>query len=104
MTKERYVVHYTENAVKIVQTQVSSVRKKDILRTIDSTIRWQVNGGLAVRLESVMKELVAKAKESLKLAIPYPYEASRELVKNATSQISRAKKNCLKLQKRFSRN
>ncbi len=56
MTKERYVVHYTENAVKIVQTQVSSVRKKkDILRT---SIRLYdgKSMGVAVRLESVMKK------------------------------------------------
>ncbi|HOZ99333.1 metallopeptidase TldD-related protein [Mesotoga prima] len=81
MTKERYVVHYTENAVKIVQTQVSSVRKKDILRTSIRLYDGKSMGVAGALGECNEEELVAKAKESLKLAIPYPYEASRELVR-----------------------
>jgi PmbA protein len=81
MTKERYVVHYTENAVKIVQTQVNSVRKKDILRTSIRLYDGKSMGVAGALGECNEEELVAKAKESLKLAIPYPYQPSRELVR-----------------------
>jgi len=73
MNIEKYVTHYVENAVKIVQTEISSVRKKDIEKT---SVRLYdgVNMGVAGALGKCDEEvLYERAEKSLKLNIPYPY-------------------------------
>ncbi|MBN2253694.1 MAG: peptidase U62, partial [Kosmotogaceae bacterium] len=79
MTEEKLVVHYTENAVKIVQTRVSSLRKKDILRTSVRLYDGKSMGVAGSLGECDETELNARAKRSLDLGIPYPSEATKDL-------------------------
>jgi len=79
MTKERLVVHYTESAVKIVQTRVTSVRKKDILRTSIRLYDGKSMGVAGAFGNCDERELIKKARESLELGIPYACEPCKEL-------------------------
>lgn len=72
MIREKYISRYSENAVKIVQTRVSSLRKKEILKTalrLYEDEKLGVAGALGTYEE---KELESMARESLKLGISYP--------------------------------
>ncbi|MDD2332831.1 MAG: metallopeptidase TldD-related protein [Mesotoga sp.] len=79
MTEEKLVVHYIENAVKIVQTRVSSLRKKDVLRTSVRLYDGKTMGVAGSLGECDEKELNTRAKRSLELGIPYPSEATKDL-------------------------
>lgn len=77
MIKEKYIKRSKETAINILQSQIKSVRKKDIVRT---GIRVYKDGfiGIAGGVGQVdERELERKAIENLKLEIPYPYEPSK---------------------------
>ncbi len=81
MIKEKFQTRTTQTAINIVQTQVESIRKKDILKTgirIYDSEKIGVAGALGKYDE---KELTEKAKKALDLNIEYkarPTENIRE--------------------------
>ncbi|WGS64877.1 metallopeptidase TldD-related protein [Marinitoga aeolica] len=79
MIKEKYQIHNRELSLNIVQTEIESIRKKDIVKT---GIRIYDNGkiGVAGSLGNYNeKELETKAKENLKLNIPYEYDITQNI-------------------------
>lgn len=81
MIKEKYIKNLKEISINIVQSNIKSVRKKDITKT---GFRVYENGfiGIAGAVGKVdEEELQNRAIENLKLEIPYPYEPSTNLVK-----------------------
>lgn len=81
MIKEKYINRVKEISINIVQTEVESVRKKDILKT---GLRVYDNGyiGIAGSLGKVdEQDLERKAIDNLSLKIPYPYSPSQGLEK-----------------------
>jgi PmbA protein len=62
MIKERYLTHYVENAIKIVQTQVSSIRKKDIKKTSVRLYDGKCMGVAGALGDENEKDLLARAK------------------------------------------
>lgn len=76
MIKEKYIINEKEITINIVQTEIKSIRKKDITKT---GFRVYDNGyiGVAGAVGKVDEaELEKRAIENLKLQIPYPYEPS----------------------------
>lgn len=76
MIKETYILKRKETALNVVQTNIESVRNKDITRT---GLRIYDNGliGVAGKIGKVDEDkLSADAKEALKQNISYPYEIS----------------------------
>lgn len=76
MIKEKYIINEKEITINIVQTEIKSIRKKDITKT---GFRVYDNGyiGVAGTVGKVDEaELEKRAIENLKLQIPYPYEPS----------------------------
>ncbi|SDY73191.1 PmbA protein [Proteiniborus ethanoligenes] len=81
MVKEKYIKTFKEISINISQTEIKSVRKKDITKT---GFRIYENGfiGIAGAVGKADEaELEKRAIENLKLQIPYPYEPSSSLVK-----------------------
>lgn len=81
MIKEKYIKNIKEISINILQSNIKSVRKKDITKT---GFRVYENGfiGIAGAVGKVDElELEKRAIENLKLEIPYPYETSTNLVK-----------------------
>lgn len=80
MIKEKYIRNEREITINVVQTEIKSVRKKDITKT---GLRIYDNGyiGIAGAVGKVDEaELEKRAIENLKLQIPYPYEPSSNRV------------------------
>ena len=80
MIKEKYVSNEKEITINVVQTEIKSIRKKDITKT---GLRIYDNGyiGIAGTVGKVDEsELEKRAIENLKLQIPYPYEPSTNYV------------------------
>lgn len=76
MIKEKYIKNVKEISINIVQTEIKSVRKKDITKT---GLRVYDNGyiGVAGAVGNVDEdELEKRAIDNLRLQIPYPYEPS----------------------------
>lgn len=76
MIKEKYINNEKEITINIVQTEIKSIRKKDITKT---GLRIYKDGyiGVAGAVGKVDEtELEKRAVENLKLQIPYPYEPS----------------------------
>ncbi|MBU5437082.1 hypothetical protein KQI42_03615 [Tissierella sp. MSJ-40] len=76
MVKEKYIKRFKEISVNIVQTEIQSVRRKDITKT---GLRIYENGyiGVAGAVGKIDEtELEKRAVENLNLKIPYPYEPS----------------------------
>lgn len=81
MIKEKYISSFKEISINILQSNIKSVRKKDITKT---GFRVYENGfiGIAGAMGKVDEtELEKRAIENLKLEIPYPYEPSANLVR-----------------------
>lgn len=81
MIKEKYIKWEKEISVNVVQTEIDSVRKKDILKT---GLRVYDNGyiGVAGAMgKADEEELEKRAIDNLKLEIPYPYKPSEGLKK-----------------------
>lgn len=81
MIKEKYISNFKEISINILQSNIRSVRKKDITKT---GFRVYENGfiGIAGAVGKVDEsELEKRAIENLRLEIPYPYEPSANLVK-----------------------
>ncbi|MDU5083106.1 metallopeptidase TldD-related protein [uncultured Tissierella sp.] len=81
MIKEKYIKNLKEISINILQSNIKSVRKKDITKT---GFRVYENGfvGIAGAVGKVDElELEKRAIENLRLEIPYPYEPSTNLVK-----------------------
>ena len=81
MIKEKYINRVKEISLNVVQTEVESVRKKDILKT---GLRVYDKGyiGIAGGLGRVdEEELERRAIDNLSLKVPYPYNPSKELKK-----------------------
>lgn len=81
MIKEKYIKNIKEISINIVQSNIESIRKKDITKT---GFRVYENGfiGIAGAVGDVDEsELEKRAIENLRLEIPYPYEPSTNLVK-----------------------
>lgn len=81
MIKEKYIKNLKEISINIVQSNIKSVRKKDITKT---GFRVYDNGFIGIagavgKIDEV--ELEKRGIENLKLEIPYPYEPSTNLVK-----------------------
>jgi PmbA protein len=79
MTKERYITHYVENAIKIVQTRVSSIRKKDIKKTSARLYDGKYMGVAGTLGDENEKDLLERAEQSLKLEVPYPFSPGRSM-------------------------
>ena len=79
MTKERDMSHYVENAIKIVQTQVSSIRKKDIKKTSVRLYDGKCMGVAGALGDQNEKDLLERAEQSLKLEVPYPFSPGRSM-------------------------
>jgi len=80
--KEKYINSIKEISLNVVQTDIKSIRKKDITKT---GLRVYDNGfiGIAGAIGKYDEaDLKKRAIENLKLEIPYPYEPSSNLVKN----------------------
>jgi PmbA protein len=76
MVKEKYTKRVKETSINITQTEIQSVRKKDITKT---GLRIYENGyiGVAGAIGKIDEnELEKRAVENLNLKIPYPYEPS----------------------------
>ncbi|MBU5425468.1 hypothetical protein KQI41_03490 [Tissierella pigra] len=81
MIKEKYISNFKEISINILQSNIRSVRKKDITKM---GFRVYENGfiGIAGAVGKVDEsELEKRAIENLRLEIPYPYEPSANLVK-----------------------
>lgn len=81
MIKEKYIKNLKEISINIVQSNIKSIRKKDITKT---GFRVYENGfiGIAGAVgKANEEELQSRAIENLKLEIPYPHEPSTNLVK-----------------------
>lgn len=81
MIREKYISNLKEISINILQSNIKSVRKKDITKT---GFRVYENGfiGIAGAVGKVDEsELEKRAIENLKLEIPYPYDPSANLVK-----------------------
>lgn len=81
MIREKYIKRVKEISINIVQTEIESVRKKDITK---SGLRVYDNSyiGVAGTVGKVdERELEKRAVENLKLEIPYPYMPSENNVK-----------------------
>lgn len=81
MVKEKYIKNLKEISINIVQSDIESIRKKDITKT---GFRVYENGfiGIAGAVGEVDEFKLEKgAIENLKLEIPYPYEPSTDMVK-----------------------
>lgn len=76
MVKEKYIKRIQETSINISQTEIKSVRKKDITKT---GLRIYKDGyiGVAGAIGKIDEaELEKRATENLNLKIPYPYEPS----------------------------
>jgi len=81
MIKEKYIRRVKEISINVVQTEIESIRKKDITKT---GLRVYENGfiGIAGAVGKANEaELEKRAIENLKLKIPYSYKVSENLVK-----------------------
>lgn len=81
MIKEKYIKHFKEISINILQSKIKSIRKKDITKT---GFRVYKDGfiGIAGAVGEVNdSDLEKQAIANLKLEIPYPYEPSTNLVK-----------------------
>ena len=81
MIKEKYIKKLEEISINIVQSNIESIRKKNITKT---GFRVYENGfiGIAGAVGEVDNlDLEKRAIENLKLKIPYPYEPSTNMVK-----------------------
>lgn len=81
MIKEKYINSLKEISINIVQTEIKSIRKKDITKT---GLRVYDNGliGIAGTVGKYDEaDLERRAIENLKLEIPYPYGPSSNLTK-----------------------
>ncbi|QAT60781.1 MULTISPECIES: metallopeptidase TldD-related protein [Tissierellales] len=91
MIKEKCTDKIKEISINVVQTEIESIRKKDITKTglrIYKDGYIGISGGLGKIDE---KDMERKARENLNLHIPYPCEASRdhiEEVDNAANSLS----------------
>lgn len=84
MTKETYTQHIQELSLNLVQTEIDSVRKKDILKT---GVRVYDEGkiGIAGAIgEGEQDVLLQRATDALKLDVPYPYPISTGRVERVT--------------------
>lgn len=82
MIREKYIKNYNEISINIVQSNIESIRKKDITKT---GFRVYENDfiGIAGAVGNVNEaELEKEAIENLKLEIPYPYEVSTNMIKS----------------------
>ena len=82
MIREKYIKNYNEISINIVQSNIESIRKKDITKT---GFRVYENDfiGIAGAVGNVNEaELEKGAIENLKLEIPYPYEVSTNMIKS----------------------
>lgn len=76
--KEKYSSHTEELSLNVVQTEVDSVRKKDILRTgirVYDDDKIGIAGAIGSYDEG---DLTERAVAALELCIPYPYEPARD--------------------------
>lgn len=81
MIREKYIKNIKEVCINVVQTEIQSIRKKDISKT---GLRVYDNGfiGIAGAVGKYdEQDLEKRAIENLKLEIPYPYEPSTDLTK-----------------------
>ena len=81
MIKEKYIKKLEEISINIVQSNIESIRKKNITKT---GFRVYENGfiGIAGAVGEVDNlDLEKRAIDNLKLKIPYPYEPSTNMVK-----------------------
>lgn len=81
MIKEKYIKRVKETSINVVQTEIESIRKKDIVKT---GLRIYEDGliGIAGAVGKFDEaDLEKRAIENLKLKIPYPYRPSENLVK-----------------------
>jgi len=79
--KEKYIKKLEEISINIVQSNIESIRKKNITKT---GFRVYENGfiGIAGAVGEVDNlDLEKRAIDNLKLKIPYPYEPSTNMVK-----------------------
>lgn len=78
MLKEKYSQHVKQTAINVVQTNIESIRRKDIIKT---GIRIYDNESIGIA-GAIGKydeeELTAKAKKGLELKLEYPYEPSKD--------------------------
>lgn len=81
MIKEKYVKMLKEVSINIVQTKIESVRKKDITKRGFRVYKDGYIGVGGAVGEVDEGQLEKRAMDNLKLKIPYPYEPSKELVK-----------------------
>src|SRR6056297_670103 len=81
MIKEKYTINNEETSLNLVQTQIESVRKKNITKTGFRIFKDQkigVSGAIGNYDENEQWE---KAEKALSLNIDYPYEISGHLEK-----------------------
>ena len=82
MIKEKYTINNEETSLNLVQTQIESVRKKNITKTgfrLYKDKKIGVSGAIGQYDE---KEQWEKAEKALSLNIDYPYEVSASLEKS----------------------
>jgi len=82
MIKEKYTINNEETSLNLVQTQIESVRKKNITKTgfrLYKDKKIGVSGAIGQYDE---KEQWEKAEKALSLNIDYPYEVSAGLEKS----------------------
>jgi len=82
MIKEKYTISSEETSLNLVQTQIESVRKKNITKTgfrVYQDEKIGVSGAIGHYDEQEQWE---KAQKALSLNIEYPYEVSKELEKS----------------------
>lgn len=78
MIKEKYIVKTKETSINVVQTQVESIRKKDITKTGLRIYKDNLIGVAGAIGSYKEEELEKRAVEGLALNIPYPYKPSEE--------------------------
>jgi len=81
MIREKYIKRVREISVNVVQTEIESVRKKDITKRGFRVYQDGYIGVAGAVGEADEAQLDKKAIDNLKLNIPYPYKPSENLVK-----------------------
>ena len=76
MIKEKMITQQKEISINVVQTEIESIRKKDIKRTGLRLIKDNCIGIAGKIGQCDEKDLEAKAEKALEMKLPYPYEVS----------------------------
>lgn len=74
MDKEIYTIEVNQTCLNVVQTTIDSIRSKKIRRTGLRMVNEGKIGVAGTLGEANEEELESRAKDSLELGIPYPYE------------------------------